>query len=315
MPSWQARFFNAIIPAIALRRRWGPPEQLARRARRVYGPPEWYSSRKTKGVQVRRTDGTIPGEWIVPQTQTSTNVILYFHGGGYVSCSPMTHRTITVALARDTGCRVLALDYRLAPEHRFPMAFTQAVAAIHWLHVHGVKASEIAVAGDSAGGGLVVALLAHLRLEEPNSLPRCAVVFSPWTDLEGTGASLQSNDGKCAMFHPENIKEFATAYLGDASPRDPRASPVFADLSGLPPLLLHVGSEELLLDDARRVHERIQDAGGVSTLRVFDGVPHGWQLLDGLVPEARSSLAEAASFIRESFAARTEATSAGVRAG
>ena len=117
------------------------------------------------------------------------------------------------------------------------------------------------------------------------------------------------------MFHPENIKEFATAYLGDASPRDPRASPVFADLSGLPPLLLHVGSEELLLDDARRVHERIQDAGGVSTLRVFDGVPHGWQLLDGLVPEARSSLAEAASFIRESFAARTEATSAGVRAG
>jgi len=315
MSSWQARFFNTIIPLLVLRRHWGAPDRLARRARRVFGPPDWYSRRKTKGVQVRRTDGTIPGEWIVPDSQTSTNIILYFHGGGYVSCSPMTHRTITAALARDTGCRVLVLDYRLAPEHRFPMAFTQAVAAMHWLLVHGAKASEIAVAGDSAGGGLVVALLAHLRLTEPNALPRCGVAFSPWTDLEGTGASLQTNDGKCAMFHPENIKEFATAYLGDASPRDPRASPLFAGLSGLPPLLLHVGSRELLLDDARGVHERIQEAGGESTLRVYEDVPHGWQLLDGLVPEARSSLAEAAGFIRECFAVSAEATSADVPAG
>ena len=264
---------------------------------------------------MRRTDGTIPGEWIVPDGQTSTNTILYFHGGGYVSCSPMTHRTITVALARETGCRVLALDYRLAPEHRFPMAFTQAVAAIHWLLVHGVKANEIAVAGDSAGGGLVVALLAYLRSTEPNSLPRCGVAFSPWTDLAGTGASLQTNDGRCAMFHPENIREFATAYLGAESPRDPRASPVFADLSGLPPLLLHVSSSELLLDDARRVHERIQEAGGESTLRVYDDVPHGWQLLDGLVPEARRSLAEAASFIRECLGAKAETTFADVPVG
>jgi acetyl esterase/lipase len=115
------------------------------------------------------------------------------------------------------------------------------------------------------------------------------------------------------MFHTETIIEFATAYLGDASPRDPRASPVYADLSGLPPLLLHVSSTELLLDDARRVHDAIQDAGGESVLRVFDGVPHGWQLLDGLVPEARTSLAEAASFIRANLSA--EVTSAAVPAG
>jgi acetyl esterase/lipase len=313
--SWQARFFNTLIPQLVLRRHWGPPDQLARRARRIFGPPDWYAKRKTTGVQVRRTDGTIPGEWIVPDDQTSTNIILYFHGGGYVSCSPMTHRPITVALARETGCRVLSLDYRLAPEHQFPMAFTQTVAAVHWLLIRGAKASEIAVAGDSAGGGLVIALLSYLRLNEPNSLPRCGVAFSPWTDLEGTGESIRTNDGKCAMFRTENIREFATAYLGEASPRDPRASPLFADLSGLPPLLLHVGAGELLLDDARRVHERIQEAGGESTLRVFDDVPHGWQLLDGLVPEARSSLAEAASFIRECFAAKAEATSADVPAG
>ena len=315
MPSWQARVFNAVIPALVLRRRWGEPERLARRARRVFGPPSWYSSLKTTGVRIQPTDGTIPGEWIVPDGPSSDNVILYLHGGGYVSCSPHSHRPITVALARDTRCRVLALDYRLAPEHPFPMAFNQAVAAVHWFLIHGAKANQIAVAGDSAGGGLVIALLAHLRQSEPAALPRCGVAFSPWTDLDGTGESLRANDGRCAMFHPENIGEFAKAYLGDASPRDPRASPLFANLSGLPPVLLHVSSTELLFDDARRVHEQIQHAGGASTFRVFDGVPHGWQLLDGLVPEARGSLGEAASFIRQSFAGRSDVTSAGVPAG
>jgi len=182
--------------------------------------------------------------------------------------------------------------------------------------MHGAKTEEIAVAGDSAGGGLVIALLAALSEREPKSLPRCAVVFSPWTDLAGTSPSLVENDGRCAMFHTNNIAEFAAAYLGDASPRDPRASPVYASLSGLPPLLLHVSSTELLLDDARRIHAAVEASGGDSTIRVFDGVPHGWQLLDGLVPEARSSLAEAASFIRAKFsmpAVTSEAVPAGSR--
>jgi len=313
MPSWQARVFHKFIAALVLRRRWGDPGTLKTRARHIFGAPQWYSDRRTDGVKIRRTDGTIPGEWVVPLGSSSKNVILYFHGGGYVSCSPMTHRPITAALARDTGFRVLALDYRLAPEHQFPMAFNQAVAAIHWLLMHGSKPSEIAVAGDSAGGGLVIALLAALREREASSLPRCGVAFSPWTDLGGTSPSLTANDGRCAMFHPQNIIEFAAAYLGDASPEDPRASPVYADLSGLPPLLLHVSSTELLLDDARRVHDAIQETGGESVLRIYDGVPHGWQLLDGLVPEARTSLAEAASFIRASFSAHV--TSEGVPAG
>jgi acetyl esterase/lipase len=303
MPSWQARLFHKLITALVRRRRWGDPEQLKLRARRIFGPPPWYSNWRTFGVKVRRTDGTIPGEWIVPDGSSAANVILYFHGGGFVSCSPQTHRPITAALARDSGCRVLVIDYRLAPEHPFPMAFTQTVAAYHWLLRHGAKPDTIAIAGDSAGGGLTLALLAALRRHEPGSLPACAVAFSPWTDLTGSGASITANDGRCAMFHPLTITEFAAAYLGGAPARDPRASPLFADLSGLPPVMLHVGSSELLLDDSRRVHDAIQAAGGDSTLHVFDGVPHGWQLLDGLVPEARSSLAEAASFIRAKLSA------------
>jgi len=305
MPSWQARLFDKLIIALVRRRRWGEPERLKIRARRIFGPPTWYSTARSFGVKIRRTDGTLPGEWIVPDGGSSDNVILYFHGGAYVSCSPRTHRPITAALARDTGYRVLALDYRLAPEHRFPMAFTQTLAAYHWLLMRGTKPTSIVLAGDSAGGGLTLALLAALRENEPTSLPSCAVAFSPWTDLEGTGASLTENDGRCAMFHTENIAEFAAAYLDGASPRDPRASPLFANLSGLPPVLLHVSSTELLLDDARRMHDGIQAAGGNSTIRIFDGVPHGWQLLDGLVPEARASLAEAARFIREKCSADT----------
>ena len=191
MPSWQARLFDKLITALVRRRSWGDPERLKFRARRIFGPPPWYSSTRTFGVKVRRTDGTLPGEWIVPDGSSSDNVILYFHGGGYVSCSPRTHRPITAALARDTGCRVLALDYRLAPEHQFPMAFTQTLAAYHWLLMHGTKPTSIVLAGDSAGGGLTLALLAALREREPGSLPSCAVAFSPWTDLEATGAVAQ----------------------------------------------------------------------------------------------------------------------------
>jgi acetyl esterase/lipase len=201
-------------------------------------------------------------------------VILYLHGGGYVSCSPATYRPVTAALARLTARRVFSLDYRLAPEHRYPAALDDAVAAYEWLLGRaGLPASAISIAGDSAGGGLVLGCLLRAR-DAGLALPACAVCFSPWTDLAGAGASIRANDGRCAMFRTENIEEFAAAYLpAGASRRDPYASPAHADLRGLPPLLLQVGSTELLLDDAR--------------------------MLDGFVPEARFALRQAASFIRE----------------
>ncbi len=237
------------------------------------------------------------GEWVAPENP-ARGAILYLHGGGYVSCSAATHRPITAALARLSRRRVFSLNYRLAPEHRFPSALDDAVAAYQWLLGQGVPASMISLAGDSAGGGLVLGLLLRARdMGLPS--PACAVLFSAWTDLAGTGESVRFNNGRCDMFRPENVTEFAAAYLGDASPFDSYASPAFADLEGLPPLLLQVGSTELLLDDSRRVHDKIQEARGVSRLEVYDDVFHCWQMMDGLVPEARAALRQAAEFICE----------------
>jgi acetyl esterase/lipase len=239
----------------------------------------------------------VRGEWIAPENP-GEEVILYLHGGGYVSCSPATHRPITTALARLSRRRVFSLDYRLAPEHRYPAALDDAVAAYRWLLAQGVHAGMISLAGDSAGGGLVLGLLLRAR-DMGLPLPACAVCFSPWTDLAGTGASVRLNDGRCAMFRTENTAEFAAAYLGDVSPLDSYASPAFANLGGLPPLLLQVSSTELLLDDSRRVNDKVQEAGGISRLEVYDDVAHCWQMLDGFVPEARRALRSAAAFICE----------------
>jgi acetyl esterase/lipase len=237
----------------------------------------------------------VRGEWVAPQ-KFDEGVILYLHGGGYVSCSAATHRPITAALARLARLRVFSLDYRVAPEHRYPAALDDAVTAYQWLLEQGLPASAISLAGDSAGGGLVLALLLRAR-DTGLPLPNCAVCFSAWTDLAGTGASIRFNDGRCDMFRTENIAEFAAVYLGGNSPFELYASPMHADLGGLPPLLLQVGSTELLLDDTRHVHDKIQEAQGVSRLEIYDDVFHCWQMMDGIVPEARVALRQAATFI------------------
>lgn len=280
------------------RREWGDERALARRARRVFGAPAALQWLRTRGVRIDPVrDAQIRGEWITPE-QSAEGVILYFHGGGYAGGSAARNRPITAALARLTRRRVFSLDYRLAPEHRFPAALDDAVAAYRWLLEQHVVPHTVALGGDSAGGGLALATLLRAR-DDGLPRPACAVCFSPWTDLTGTGESLRFNEGRCATFHPENIEQFARAYLGGASPSDPYASPLFADLGGLPPILLQVGSIELLLDDARRVHEKVVKAGGASRLEIFDGVCHVWQMLDGFLPEARAALRQAAAFVND----------------
>ena len=301
-PSWQSRAAGLLVRTYVRRRDWGAESALTRRARRLFGSPAPWGRLALRGLRhetVAAAHGAVRGEWIAPRDATADEgrgVVLYVHGGGFVAGSPSTHRPVTAALARLTGRRVFAVDYRLAPEHRYPAAIDDVAAAYRWLLDEGAPGAPVAIAGDSAGGGLVLSLAARAR-DEKLTPPACVVALSPWTDLTGSGASVTGNDGRCAMFRPENMGQFAAVYLGAAPADDPGASPLRADPAGLPPTLLQVGSTELLLDDARTMHDRLVAAGGESRLEIYPEAMHGWHLLVGLVPEARAALASAAAFI------------------
>jgi acetyl esterase/lipase len=299
MPSLQARFFNAFVRLLIKRRRWGRDEAaLVRRARNLFGTPPVFQWFWTAGVNLRPVEeNSVPGEWVEPENYDSDAVILYIHGGGFISCSAKTHRPITAGLARRTNFRVFAANYRLAPEHPFPAGLDDLVAAYKWLLAQNISSAKVALAGDSAGGGLVLSLLMRLR-DEGLSLPACAVCFSPWTDLTGESDNAGLDENRCAMFYLENCTEFAVPYLRGISPLDPYASPVFGSFEGFPPVLFQVGSTEILLDNSQRIHDKILQAGGTSELEVYEDVFHCWQMLDGFIPEAGKALQNAAEFIR-----------------
>ena len=237
------------------------------------------------------------GEWIYAAHESSQRVVLYLHGGGYFFCSPRTYRPVTVGLSRHVGAATLALGYRLAPEHPYPAALDDALAGYSWLLEQGVRPDQIALAGDSAGGGLALATLVRLR-DQGIPLPSACICFSPWTDLAATGLSLDSNDSHCAMFSGNAIRKARNHYLGKADPYHPSISPLYADLQGLPPLLIHVSDSEVLLDDSTRLAERARQAGVEVTLKVWSRLPHVWQLFAHLIPEGKASLQEASKFLR-----------------
>jgi monoterpene epsilon-lactone hydrolase len=239
--------------------------------------------------------GGIPGERLAGPSPGKT-VLLYLHGGGYFACSAETHRPITAFFALE-GFHVFAPDYRLAPENRFPAAVEDAVAFYRALLNAGYPSQGIVVAGESAGGGLTLSLMIALR-GSGLPLPAAAALFSPWTDLAATGDSIRTNTGRCAMFDGPGVAFSARYYLGDADPCNPLASPLYADLSGLPPLLIHVGADEVLRDDSTRLAERARAAGVSVELKIWPVVPHAWQLAPHLIPEARQSLGESAAFLR-----------------
>jgi monoterpene epsilon-lactone hydrolase len=239
--------------------------------------------------------GGVPGEW-VEGPESGGIVLLYLHGGGYFGCSAKTHRPITAGFALQ-GFRVYAPDYRLAPENKFPAAVEDAVAVYRALLSEGRAAQPIVVAGESAGGGLALSLMLSLRASG-DPLPARAALFSPWTDLAATGESVRTNASRCAMFSGTDIAPSARYYLGDTDPRNPIASPLYADLSGLPPLLIHVGADEVLRDDSTRLAERARVAGVHVELKIWPVVPHAWQLAPHLIPESRQSLREAGAFLR-----------------
>jgi len=239
----------------------------------------------------------LPARTITVRKARPGTEVLFLHGGAYSVGSFRNYGHFTWRLGKAARARVLALDYRMAPEHPYPAALNDALAAYCWLLDQGARPDRILLAGDSAGGGLTLALLLKLR-DEGVPLPAGAVALSPWTDLATTGASLHTKADTDPMLVASEIPHHAAMYLGGADPRDPYASPLYGDPRGLPPTLIQAGGDEVLLDDGVRMAEKMQAAGCDVELQVWPRMPHVFQLLATVMPEAQAAVAEIARFAR-----------------
>jgi len=251
-----------------------------------------------KSVSIEETISPIPGEWERPADVEPGRTILYFHGGGYYFGSPRLMRTISSRLAMLARAPAFSLDYRLGPENKCPAATEDALAAFDWLVSEGVKPEEIYVGGDSAGGGLALALMQALK-DRGSALPGGAFLFSPWADLAARGASIDENDEKCAMFTADTVRRGGAHYAGDMPLDDPRASPLYGRFEGLPRLFICASTDEVLRDDAVRVAEKARAAGVQVELHIEKGLVHIWPIFAPIMPEGVRTLKAAAAFIRK----------------
>ena len=242
--------------------------------------------------------GGVPCQWITAPDAPQDRLIIYFHGGAYAACSPTTHQDLIARLSRASGAAALGVDYRLAPEHPFPAAVDDSIAAYNWALGHGFEPSNIVLAGDSAGGGLVLSVLLAAR-DSGVDLPAAGICFSPWVDLECSGASMAANDHLDDFIKYRGLSARAESYLGGADPKHPWASALYADLRGLPPLLVHVGSAETLLDDSTRLVASAERAGVDITFKIWEDMVHVWQAFASILPEGQQSIEEAGAFIRK----------------
>jgi epsilon-lactone hydrolase len=241
--------------------------------------------------------GTVKAEWVTAPGAASDRAILHLHGGGYVIGSINTHRALAAGLSRAAKARVLLIGYRLAPEHPHPAAVEDALAAYRWLLAQGFSPNRLAIAGDSAGGGLTIAALVALR-DAGEKLPAAGVCLSPWVDLEGIGESMTTKAELDPMVKKDSLVQLATLYLGGKDPRTPLAAPLYADLSGLPPLLILAGTWETLLDDASRIAERARKAGVDVTYEPAEGMIHVWQLFAPILDEGKQSIERIGQYVR-----------------
>jgi epsilon-lactone hydrolase len=242
--------------------------------------------------------GGVDGEWSIVPGSDQARVLIYFHGGGYCSGSIRSHRRMVSEAGRAAGIRTLAVGYRLAPEHPFPAAFDDALTAWRFVRRQGIAAARVAVGGDSAGGGLTAALINRLR-EAGEEQPACAWLVSPWIDLTMSGATLSSKDAVDPLIHKPYLEELAGAYLPAAIDRkDPRVSPLYADLRGFPPTLIQIGSDETLLDDSVRFAAAAGKADVAVTLEIWPHMIHAWHLWNAHLEDGRRALASAGAFMR-----------------
>lgn len=294
MVSRQARLIRlacqfGVAPQLSLAKPLAQQRRRMERIGRVMPVPS--------GISIRLiADEQCTGEWVEPKRPQGTGVMLYLHGGAYTLGSPRTHRLLAAHLARATGRRLFLPDYRLAPEHPFPAALEDAMAAYRWLLRQVESSAQIVLAGDSAGGGLVLATLVALRdAHEP--LPAATVCLSPWTDLAFTGESIISRQSADPLLTLPWLQAMANHYAGNHSRLSPLISPLYADLSHLPPLLIQVGSDEILLSDAQRLAGRAQQAGVIAQLEVWERMWHEWQFFAGQMPEARRAVEQINQFL------------------
>jgi len=245
--------------------------------------------------------GGVPAEWVAAPGCDPTRAVLYLHGGGYAIGSINTHRRLAYDIAAASGARVLLIDYRLAPEHPFPAAVDDAAKAWRWLLKQGFDTGRLAIAGDSAGGGLAIATLVNLR-DQKLGLPACAVAISPWVDMEGLGNSITARAAQDPMVQKAGLTWMAGMYLNGADPRTPLAAPLHADLKGLPPILIQVGTAETLLDDSTRIAEKLHGAGVDVRLAIWPNMLHVFPLFAPVLSEGRDGCVEIGAFIRSKSA-------------
>ena len=297
MPSWQASAMKAYMRF----NRWrNPPAETLDVAKMR----AWFENsidRLAPRLELEVEDiiaGGVPAEWLEVPGAAADRVVLYLHGGAYCIGSPATHRGLAASIAQAARARALVVDYRLAPEHPFPAAVEDAQAAYRWLLGEGVPPGRLALAGDSAGGGLLLALLASQR-DAGQSLPAAGVCLSPWTDLAFSGQSWTTMAKRDLLLNRRTMGQMAQAYLGDTDPRTPLASPHYAGLEGFPPLLIQVGSDEVLLSDAQAFAQKAEAAGVAVDLEIWEGMYHVWHIGSGMVPEARRAIDQAGAWLQQ----------------
>lgn len=272
------------------------PAGLNERRKRLDALGTQYSLPADLRVEAADANG-VAAEWTMTPEAEPARAVLFLHGGGYVSGSLDSHRHMIGQAGREAQSRTLSLAYRLAPEHPFPAALEDAIAGYHFLLSQGFDPKRIAVAGESAGGGLAIAMLVSLR-DRGIPLPACTWCRSPWVDLEAIGGSMTANASVDPLIQKAYLMELAAAYLKGADPRTPFASPLYADLRGLPPMLIQVGSAETLLDDSVRLAGVAGAAGVRVTLEVWPDMIHAWHLFYPQLADGRRALAQVGAFIR-----------------
>ncbi len=288
MASWQSRAVRLALRAAVRGRTASHPAH--------YAPTDLVLTRRT--FVVAATEPKLRGEWILASGEPRDRAIVFLHGGAYTHGSPLRSRRLTVALARTTEIPVFALDYRLAPEHRFPAALEDALAAFEALRER-MPASGIALVGESSGGGLALATALEIiaRARNRSNFPAAVVAYSPWTDLLGTGLSLVQNARRDDTLTTTDLHEAALDYVDAAQRRDPRVSPLYGDLRALPPTLVFASANEILRDDAVRFADRARHLGAPVELVIESDLPHAWPAFAGLIPEAQRALSHTERFL------------------